>query len=405
MKQSNKLVVVVSVVAMLLAALPALAMNIEGVELPSRKTVTRQTVEAQSEATPPAVTQAAAPQVIAPQAAAQPAAPQVEAPAAPVVVASRPIISIYVGPSAPEATPQVQPTAAPQAEDATAPHVEDTAAPHEDAAPAAPVQTDVTVDQPSIIVAPPPAPNKGGDVEFTGNIESLTGTLPNLTLMIAGNTVTTDSSTDIIGTLAVGKLVQVKGSAQSDGSILAVRLKVEDLPGNEGEVEFRGSIVSLPGTPDFKGNWAVGDFTVTVNVSTTIDQTRGAVAVGAIAEVKATRQADGSLLATRIQIEDANEFENEAEFKGVVSDLTGTAPALVDAGERHHRHDQRSDANLRHAGEWRASGSAWFHAARRFGVGFGHQSRAAGSRASRNRVHGAYFGHTADRFAGCVAVR
>ncbi len=202
------------------------------------------------------------------------------------------------------------------------------AAPHEDAAPAAPVQTDVTVDQPSIIVAPPPAPNKGGGVEFTGNIDSLTGTLPNLTLMVAGNTVTTDSSTDIIGTLAVGKLVQVKGTAQSDGSILAVRLKVEDLPGHEGEVEFRGSIVSLPGTPDFTGSWVVGDFTVTVNVSTTIDQTRGAVAVGAIAEVKATRQADGSLLAARIKIEDANEFENEAEFKGVVSDLTGTAPAL-----------------------------------------------------------------------------
>ncbi len=107
MKQSGKLIVVVSVIAMLLAALPVFAMRIESEALPLKTNVTRQTAEVQSAATPPD-TQAAAPQVIAPQAAAQPAAPQVEAPAAPVVVASRPVISIYVGPSTPEATPQVQ---------------------------------------------------------------------------------------------------------------------------------------------------------------------------------------------------------------------------------------------------------------------------------------------------------
>jgi hypothetical protein len=42
--------------------------------------------------------------------------------------------------------------------------------------------------------------------------------------------------------------------------------------------------------------------------------------------VKASRQPDGSLLALRIQIEDEHEFENEAEFKGIVSDLTGSNP-------------------------------------------------------------------------------
>jgi hypothetical protein len=147
--------------------------------------------------------------------------------------------------------------------------------------------------------------------------------------VVSGHVVKTDAQTSIIGTLAVGKLVQVKGSAQSDGSILASRLKVEDAPGAEGEVEFRGVIASLPGTPDFTGNWVVGDFTVTVNISTTIDQTRGVVAVGAIAEVKATRQPNGSLLAGRIKIEDANEFENEAEFKGTLSNLTGSAPTFT----------------------------------------------------------------------------
>ena len=155
------------------------------------------------------------------------------------------------------------------------------------------------------------------------------GTPPNLTLMISGSTVHTDNQTIISGTLAVGKLVQVKGKAQLDGSILATNIKVEDVPGDEGEVEFRGPIVSLPGTVNFTGNWVVGDFTVTVNISTTIDQSNGAVALGAIAEVKATQQLDGSLLATSIKIEDANEFENEAEFKGVVSHLSGSAPAFT----------------------------------------------------------------------------
>lgn len=281
---------VVSVIALGLAVLlvmaaPAFAMRIESGDLPARAAVVRDVKTV--------------PQPVAPQAAApQVSVPVAVAPGAVAPIAAGASVSVYAGPVAPSA-----PVSAPTA-------------PSDSVALAAPIEQAKVID----------APSKGGEIEFVGKIDTLIGSQPNYTLTIGTNIVKTNSQTQIIGTLAVGKLVQVKGTAQTDGSILASRVRVEDAPGAEGEVEFRGPIASLPGTLDFVGNWVVGDFTVTVNLSTTIDTTRGAVVMGAIAEVKSTRQPDGSLLATRIKIEDAAEFENEIEFKGTISNLTGSGP-------------------------------------------------------------------------------
>ena len=279
MKQLSRLFIVVGcVTALLLAAMPAFAMFTESGVLPSSAPSARE-----RQATPSVTRQAAASSAAAEQ----------------------------VAPQAPVATASVDSST--QAANAATTEPE-TAAP---------------VERPKVIEVPPAAPNKEGEVEFTGTIASISGELPNLTLLVDDHTVKTDDQTLITGTLAVGQLVQVKGQVQLDGSILASRIKVEDVPGDEGEAEFRGPIVSLPGSLNFTGEWVVGDFTVTVDGSTAIDQSRGSIAVGAIAEVKAVRQPDGSLLAIQIKIEDANEFENEAEFKGIVSQLDGSAPAFT----------------------------------------------------------------------------
>ena len=302
MKQSSKFFIVVGcVIALLLAALPAFAMHTESSAPPSSTTSTRGTQVAQS-------------------AAAQSAAPVAVAQAAPQATAQAATVSVDAGPVARIRAQQIQSSAASQQPE---PAAQVNVAPADTSARIAPPEV------PAIKIVAPPAPTSGGEVEFTGTIDGMSGISPTLMLTVSTHLVKTDAQTNIIGNLAVGVMVQVKGTPQSDGSILASRIKVEDVPGNEGEVEFRGPIHSLPGNPDLLGNWVVGDFTVTVDVSTTIIPTRTAAVVGAIAEVKAARQLDGTLLARQIHVEDAAEFENEAEFKGVVSNLTGSAPTFT----------------------------------------------------------------------------
>jgi len=315
MKQSSKFLIVVGCgIAGLLAALPAFAMHTESSALPSSTTSARETQAAQSAAPQAAASEPPAAQSAAPVAAAQ-AAPQVTAQAA--------TVSVDAGPAARIRAQQIQPAAASQQPE---PAAQVNVAPADTSALAAPPE-----DTSAIKIAAPPAPASGGggEVEFIGKIDGMSGILPTLVLTVSTHLVRTDAQTDISGTLAVGVMVEVKGSVQSDGSILASRIRVENGPENEGEVEFRGPIQSLPGNPDLLGNWVVGDFTVTVDVSTTIIPTRTAAVVGAIAEVKAARQLDGTLLARQIHVEDAAEFENEAEFKGVVSNLTGSAPTFT----------------------------------------------------------------------------
>jgi hypothetical protein len=158
------------------------------------------------------------------------------------------------------------------------------------------------------------------EVSFKGSIQILSGD----TLVVAGQTVVKNAQTIVIGTLAVGAFVEVEGFVQSDNSVLARSIKVEHPNGEDvGEVEFKAPIVSAPAGSPYYGTWVVGDYTVVADAQTLIDVSRAAPAPGVIAEVKATQQADGTLHADRIQTEDEGDFENEAEFKGTISNLSG----------------------------------------------------------------------------------
>ena len=294
--RTSKMVFVVMgcMLALLMAVVPAMAMipTEEGSWIvPAKLPVNRSAPVAQSAAVPQ---QAAAP------------APQAEAAAAPVTAATASIMTVDAGPVSRPAQPIAVAPAAPV-----------TAVPAEPVAPAAAVQ------EAAVVIAPVVLPAGGGETEFTGTVSSLTGVLPNLTLIVGGQTVKTDSQTDISGTLSVGVLVEVKGAAQPDSSILASRIRVQDAGGGGTEVEFRGPIVALPADPDLNGNWIVGNVTVTVSLATTVLPTRTAAALGAIAEVRALRQPDGSFLAIKIQIEHAGEGEGEVEFRGPVVALPG----------------------------------------------------------------------------------
>ncbi len=168
---------------------------------------------------------------------------------------------------------------------------------------------------------PTPENEHPAEVEFKGSVESLSP------LIIGGQQVDATGATIIGGPLALNMWVEVEGTAQSTGVILAERIEVEHPSGDDdvGEFEFKGPIDLLPGG-GYVGEWVIGGQTVVVTDTAVVDDSRVTlpVVVGDIAEVKATQKADGSLLALRIKIEDREEFENEAEFKGTISGLSCT---------------------------------------------------------------------------------
>lgn len=89
-----------------------------------------------------------------------------------------------------------------------------------------------------------------------------------------------------------------------------------------GDADFMGVITSLPGTPDFVGDWKVDLRTVHVMTSTQIITKDGMVALGAFVEVKGVPQPDGSINATKIEVKaGANRDDLHVRFKGVVKSL------------------------------------------------------------------------------------
>src|SRR5262249_26377166 len=106
----------------------------------------------------------------------------------------------------------------------------------------------------------------GDDVTFAGPIEAL----PDSGLIgdwhIGGKTVHVSSSTEIrqdVGSARVGIQVEVRGSQQQDGAIVATRIEVLEGSGGGGggggggdETRFAGFIESLP-SGDLIGDWRV----------------------------------------------------------------------------------------------------------------------------------------------------
>lgn len=296
MNKTVKFGLVLSVVLMLAAtATAAFAMPIgdEGVRVSAARSVVRAN---------------AAPQIEA----AQPVAPQ-----AIVVVPQAATVTVYAGPDVVAAAQPEDRSGAVETEKIEVPHVESETNDVSNQL-VTPVRDDAAFRTAEI--------EHGPEVEFKGTVESMTGVSPTLTLMVSGRVVTTTAQTAFLNAIAVGDFVEVDGFLQADQSVWAKKIKLEDNPLVELEVEFRGSIAVLPADANWLGEWVVAGYTVTVDANTNVDTRRGLPAVGAIAEVKAERQPDNSLLAVRVKIEDEGDFENEAEFKGVISDLTGSGP-------------------------------------------------------------------------------
>jgi hypothetical protein len=181
--------------------------------------------------------------------------------------------------------------------------------------------------------SPSASPSPEDNADFRGRIESIGAG----SLVVAGRTVIVNGDTRIrrsgqafpISSLQVGQLVEVEGSAQANGSVVARKISVEDEGdnqngnnGNEGnddngnhgnngnddngaQAEFRGAIQSLA-----PPNLQVAGRPVTTDGRTRILDDRnqsislGDLRVGQTVEVEGQVQANGRVLASKIKAEE-----------------------------------------------------------------------------------------------------
>jgi cytoskeletal protein CcmA (bactofilin family) len=181
-----------------------------------------------------------------------------------------------------------------------------------------------------------PGEDPDPEMKLTGTIESLPGTAGFIgDWKVSGKTVHVTASTHIEthdGAVALGAMVEAEGLLRTDGSLDARQIEVKD-----NVSELKGTIELLPGTTGFIGDWKVSGKTVHVSSTTTLDREHGAIALGAMVEVKGTMRADGSIDATRIEVKSSSSssgpgdsVEGEsAKVKGAIESL----PAASSIGD------------------------------------------------------------------------
>ena len=139
--------------------------------------------------------------------------------------------------------------------------------------------------------------------ELEGAVTALAGVCPAVTFTVNGTSVLTNASTQFDGagcsTIRAGAKVEVKGTRQANGSVLALKVDVE-----VEEIEIEGKVGSIAGTcPGL--TFSLNGTSITASAAT---QYRGggcgSIKTGTKVGVKGTRQANGSVLASRIEIGD-----------------------------------------------------------------------------------------------------
>lgn len=176
------------------------------------------------------------------------------------------------------------------------------------------VRADGSMDAAKIEIKSNVAGADGRD-ELSGTIESLPGTTGFVgDWKVSGHTIHVTATTVIDqehGAPAVGAMVEVKGTMRADGSLDATKIEVKGASGGsdgsstEGQsTSLKGAIQSVASSPDLVGEWTIADHVVHVTSSTRLNAEHGAFTAGARVKVKGLMLADGSIVATRIQVRD-----------------------------------------------------------------------------------------------------
>jgi len=154
-------------------------------------------------------------------------------------------------------------------------------------------------------------PGSGHDdtrVELNGMAESVTGECPTLQLTVAGQMVRTAATTEFkhapCSALAAGQQLEVRGTMQPGGVVLAARIENEEREDEDEDAnddEVVGEIASVTGVCPAL-TLTVGTVTITTTADTTFDDVEcGDLATGMTIEAKGLRESDISLLASRLE--------------------------------------------------------------------------------------------------------
>lgn len=150
-----------------------------------------------------------------------------------------------------------------------------------------------------------PGPN---NVELEGTVQGLTGSCPSgLQFMLNGTIVLTGPSTAFTegpcSDVENGIEVEVEGTRQPDGNVLASQVEIEDEPNNE--VDLEGVVRNLTGSCATGLQFTLNGTSVMTNATTRFkDGACSDIENGVEVEVEGTRQADGKVLALSIEVDD-----------------------------------------------------------------------------------------------------
>ena len=177
--------------------------------------------------------------------------------------------------------------------------------------------------------ATPSASPQQQETEITGSVSALAGSCPTVQVTVAGVRFSTNASTvfdqGVCANLRAGATIEVHGVPQADGSIVATRIHFEDevqppvaapvpapvpaptpAPQPGAEVRFTGQVTALSGVcPSIQ--LTVSDTRIVTSAVTAFDRDPcSRIVSGSVVEVRGIRQADGSVVATRVHDEDSH---------------------------------------------------------------------------------------------------
>lgn len=155
------------------------------------------------------------------------------------------------------------------------------------------------------------------DDKVKGTIESISGD----TYVIGGMTFKTNSATRLDDGLRVGAIASVEFVLMQDGSRLAV--EIETVGDDD---HFSGLIETMAGN-----EWTIGGKDFEVNAATRLD---GGLAVGVLAKVEFVTLADGHMVATEIETDDGMRFSGIIEETGSAAWKVGGKTFVVTANTR-----------------------------------------------------------------------
>jgi hypothetical protein len=166
-------------------------------------------------------------------------------------------------------------------------------------------------------------------VALKGTVSNLTGTCPTVAFTLGGKSIKTSASTTYgdrsCADVKNGSTVGVAGTAQTDGSILALQVRVEGTASTS-QVTLKGTVSNLTGSCPTVA-FSLGGRSIKTSASTTYgDRSCADVKHGSTVGILGTVQADGSILASEVRVAAPTPV---AAIAGALTVVSGTCPALT----------------------------------------------------------------------------